>query len=188
MKSIITYSAFRLRIAFLGLCILTSCSNTKYPPGFSDTQFDYIKIGMTEEEVYRIAGPPLDRFSYALRHDWIYGRDPGPKVNTAHSSGPVGSIEYKVPAESEYTIISFDRQGVLTMQHGSKLDLRLLSKCISTSDVLHFFGPPNTIETRLDSRRLVYSLPIRDGDFNLRAVKLDKNGRVTAVSRERWHD
>lgn len=63
-------------LAFGGLLLLTSCAraggvqdlvldllltdDTLYAPGYTDEQFNAIEVGMTEAEVLRRLGPPLD--------------------------------------------------------------------------------------------------------------------------------
>jgi len=65
-----------LLVAVASLLVLTSCTvpggteevvldllltdDTLYAPGYTDDQFNLIEIGMTESEVLRRLGPPID--------------------------------------------------------------------------------------------------------------------------------
>jgi len=72
----ITLMRISVLLAFWGLLLLTSCSqpgraqdlvldllltdDTLYAPGYTDDHFNRIEVGMTEAEVLRRLGPPID--------------------------------------------------------------------------------------------------------------------------------
>jgi hypothetical protein len=54
--------------------------DTEYSRGYSDQAFRTIKVGMTEQEVLAILGPPLERASLGgTRETWRWSRSPGSK-------------------------------------------------------------------------------------------------------------
>ena len=69
-------------MAVAGLVLLTACSapggaeevvldvllpdDTIYAPGYTDDQFNSVKVGMTEAEVHRRIGSPIDKWSRPL--------------------------------------------------------------------------------------------------------------------------
>lgn len=47
---------------------LTMPEDTVYTPGYSDSGFRAVKVGMTEAEVHRLLGPPQTRWSLGGAH------------------------------------------------------------------------------------------------------------------------
>ena len=149
---------------------------TRFAAGFSETSFQALAPGETEQAVLAKLGEPLDRRQGRSPERWCYGNRPdrgaGQKRDWLWS-------HYTFQAEPGPPCIVFDADVAREIHRDP--DSRLASIIgKGKAQILEEFGEPGYREPASAYTVLYYSAPAGgDDSYEHRAVVLDQDGRVT---------
>ncbi len=121
--------------------IVSLVGETRYAPGYSESKFRALELGITEAEVLSQLGAPLDKRAARPRIDWLYVDGPWPAF----------AREGEAPGHRSYTRVNFDSDGRLVDCWG-----QLASGVSAGSATIHPDFPPLRGRNRLglDDRTL----------------------------------
>ena len=162
-------------------CLVALDDTTDYAPGYRETNFTSIKIGMTEAEVTRILGEPFCIANASSKYiKYYYGPD-----NLRISDE--GGLYTSRGCVLNYTIITADVfRDVQSVSGGYLRTSADVLKGMSLSEVEHRFGKPLRILSQTSDRYLIYSRTLQDGSYHVRNIGLDARGYVSRII-GRWH-
>lgn len=177
-------------LAIVLACILSGVAcdrliyseRTTYAPGYTEGGFRRIKVGMSEQEVVALVGPPLTVRTQNLWESWYYY----PQVSSS-TNRQLLLKTYSFIAPTSTTEVVFDHHGVITNTMGEYLKKWNLIG-FSKERLLSSVGKPSRVDRRNHARFLCYSLPVLSGTYKIREVEIDGNNAVSATISEVHYD
>lgn len=166
-----------LFVLALMLCLLAAFSwfllyrdTSLYAPGFSESSFSKVRIGMSVREVYSLLGEPVSISYENFPETWLYDRE-------LHK---VNSDTFK-----PYDRIEFDAKGVVAtcfVEHHKRCRAGM-----SRQEVVAALGKPSKL-AKASAKALYYSSPGSYGVHRARILEINDKGRVVNVVRYTTHD
>lgn len=161
----------------LMLCLLAAFSwfflyrdASLYAPGFSESAFSQVRIGMSAQDVYSLLGEPLSISYESFPETWLYDRE-------LHKASP--------DAFEPYDRVEFDANGVVAtcfVEHHKRCRAGM-----SRQEVVAALGEPSKL-VRASAKALYYSSPGSYGVHRARILEMNKSDRVVNVVRYTTHD
>ncbi len=189
--------------------ILFSLSNdTEFAPGFSQDEFDKIKIGDPESAVISAVGKPISE----------YKSEAYTKIAFAGAPNPEFRKEGIVRGDVDYTTFTFSTDGTLKSAHGQKFisrtgggmsnieitfqmgdaqnflgiknsEIEALKKTGATQAVIEAkYGKPAEFFESTVVRGLIYSRSPSSDNYHQRKIGLDEAGNVAKIVNKRYWD
>ena len=172
-----------------------STFDTQYAPGYSEKIFKSIKLGDSEQLVISALGPPFSTESTQPYLEWIYSADDQQRfLRTGEGSGTHTTIRF----DSSNRVISINgmvQTSPGTFTFGDGLNYLKLTRAqieqltgSSQDDIKKQFGAPAAIYEDKTATFLRYSKSPSSANYHLRAVGVDKDGKVVKIYREIYWD
>jgi hypothetical protein len=181
LRSWLTLVAVAASLLSVPSCLVILQDTTDYPPGYRETNFMSIKVGMTEAEVMHKLGKPFSVANASTKYiKYYYGPD---NLRVSDDGGLYNSWGSVL----NYTIITADVHGAVQSVSGAYLQAApdvLIG--MSLAEVEHRFGRPLRARSQICDRYLIYSRTLQNGSFHLRKIGLDAAGRVNRII-ARWY-
>jgi hypothetical protein len=150
---------------------------TEYAPGYSEQVFHSIRLGMSEEDVIRIMGQPLEDKSDSGYVNGYYGPASLKVTETGAVSG------------AECTYVRADAAGKIDATAGSYLKAGWNDLVgLDLIEMRRRYGEPVAIRPHKKWRYLAYSGSRVDGSSYIRRFWLDTSGRVTQIEAHWYQD
>lgn len=165
-----------------------STFDTQYTPGYSEKKFKSIKLGDSEQQVISALGPPFSTERAQPYVEWIYSADSQRRfLRTGEGSGTYTSIRF----DSNDRVVSVNGMvqtspGMFTFGDGlnylklTKAQIRQLTGSNSL-EIKKQFGAPAAIYEDKTATFLRYSKSPSSANYHLRAVGVDKSGKVVKI-------
>ncbi len=150
---------------------------TVYTTGYSEQRFQSIRPGMSEEEVIKLMGKPLEDKSDPGYVNWYYG----PSTLNIAENGAVTGGEFTYVRASANGKIDATAGGYLKATWDELVGLDL-------TEMRRRFGEPVATRPHRKWRYLAYSGTKVDGSYHIRRVWLDMAGQVTQIEAHWYQD
>ena len=150
---------------------------TVYALGYSEQKFQSIHAGMSEEDVIRLIGKPLEDNSEPGYVNWYYGP---PTLRVATNGAISGEA---------YTYVLVDATGRINGTGGNYLKASWQDLIgIDVAEMRRRDGDPVAIRPHEKWRYLAYSATTEGGSYFIRRVWLNTAGRVIQVQAGWYQD
>lgn len=170
-------AAVALLAVLVAALVLVQRPRTRYAPGFSEEQFEALRIGATTHDVISILGEPLSRRTNHSRERWCYGERPAPEPATEERGLLVS--RYSFSARPGPPCLVFGTEGLVEAVHRDRDGGLAPLVGLGKPEVLAEVGEPRYREPATTSTVLYYSaLDGEDGSYEVRSVVLAQEGRV----------
>ena len=191
-----------LWVGSIVLCILAglgvlffSCFDTQYAPGYSEAKFKSIKPGDSEQQVISMLGQPFSTEDSKPFVEWIYSADEQRSYSrTGQGSRTHTTIRFDIN-DCVVSVAGMVQTSANSFTFGDGLNyLKLTETKIkkltgsSQDEVKRLFGPPTAIYEDKTSTFLRYSKSPSSANYHLRAIGVDKDGKVVKIWREIYWD
>ncbi len=162
----------------LGFVWMALSDTTVYAPGYSEQVFWTLRPGMSEGDVIRLMGKPLDDGSNEGYVNWYYG----PPTLTVGADGAVS-------ASGGWTYVRADGTGKIDGAAGNYLKdpwEELIG--LNLAEMRKRYGDPVAIYRHPTWRYLAYTATRVSGSYFIRRVFLDATGHVIQIEGSWYQD
>jgi len=169
--------------------------DTQYAPGYSGKKFKSIKLGDSEQLVISLLGQPFSTEDTEPYIEWIYSDNNQRRFSrTGQGSGTYTTIRF----DADNRVVSIG--GVMqtsgnTFTFGDGLNYLKLTEAqiekltgTSQNEIKKQFGSPMATYEDKSSKFLRYSKSPSSANYHLRAIGVDKNGKVVKIWSEIYWD
>jgi hypothetical protein len=169
--------------------------DTQYTPGYSDKKFKSVKLGDSEQFVIASLGQPFSTQSTKPYSEWIYsGVNQRRFARTGEGSGTYTTIRFDSSGRVE-SMGGMVQESASTVTFGDGLNYLGLTtaqidKLIGSSreEIKTRFGLPAATYENKSTKVLRYSRSPSSANYHLRAIGVDKDGKVVRIYREIYWD
>lgn len=175
--------------------LLFSTFDTQFTPGYSGKKFDSIKLDDSEQVVISLLGQPFSAETTKPFTEWIYSADNQERfLRKGEGSGTYTTIRFDTNNQV-VSIGGMTQTSASSFTFGDGLNYLKLTEAqikkltgVSQDEIKKQFGPPSATYEDQTSKFLRYSKSPTSANYHLRAVGLDKDGKVVKIWREIYWD